>query len=316
MTATYSGEQDFNPVTTAPVTIVVSNPDFTVSSTPSKLAISAGGSTTDALTVAPILGFTGTVSLSCTGGLPAGTTCNFSPSALPGGGGQSGLTITMQGPFSAQASNKRAEWMTITKMCGLVGLFFLGFSGRRKRTFVMILTVVAAFGFLSGCGDHGAPSSTVLAESDSLSRCGGHVAPSSSDVAGIGSSSGCGGNGPPSSTVVVLESSQSKVASGTAVTFTTQVSGGDTSPRGSVTFYDGKTALGNAVDLKNGQASLTVSKLFVGTHPITAIYSGDSSHTSSVSQVFYEAVTGVTTLQVVATSGGLSHTLDINLAVQ
>jgi len=318
VTATYSGEPNFNPATTAPVTIVVSNPDFTVSSTPSTLPISAGGSTTDALTVTPILGFAGTVSLSCAGGLPAGTTCNFSPSALPGSGGQSGLTITMQGPFSAQASNKRPEWMTVTEMCGLVGLCFLGFSGRRRKTLAMILTVVAVFGFLSGCGSHAVPSSTaVAAESNSLSGCGSHAVPSSTAVAAeSGSLPGCGGHDAPWSTVVVLESSQSKVASGTAVTFTAQVSGGDTSPRGSVTFYDGKTALGNDVDLRHGQASLTVSKLLVGTHPITVRYSGDSSHTGSVSQAFYEAVTGVTTLQVVATSGGLSHTLDINLAVQ
>jgi hypothetical protein len=150
----------------------------------------------------------------------------------------------MQGPFSAQASNKGAEGVT--------------------------------------------------AESDSLSS----------------------GHGGPSPTLVVLESSRSKVSSGTAVTFTAQVAGGDKSPRGSVTFYDGNTALGNPVDLRDGQASLTVSNLLVGTHSITAKYSGDPRHSGSVSQAFYEAVTGVTTLQVVATSGGLSHTLDINLAVQ
>jgi hypothetical protein len=190
VTALYSGDQDFNPVTTAPVTIVVTSPDFTVSSDPSALAISAGGSTTDAFSVTPILGFSGAVSLSCA----------------------------------------------------------------------------------SGAG--------------------------------------------PSSTLVVVGSSTSKVASGTAVTFTAQVSGGNKTPTGSVTFFDGTTVLGNAVALSNGQASLSVSNLTVGTHSITAAYSGDSSHTASASQAYYEAVTGTTTLQVVATSASVSHTLNVQLTVQ
>jgi hypothetical protein len=276
VTARYSGDSYFNPETTAPVTIVVSNPDFAVSSNPSSLTILAGGSTTNALTVAPILGFSGAVSLSCASGLPAGTTCSFSPSAVPSGGGQSSLTIAMQGPFATQASNKKAAWVTVSELCGLVGLFFVGFSNRRKKLLAAILAVVAVSGFLSGCGGGAAPSSTV----------------------------------------VVVSSSQPKIASGTAVTFTTQVSGGNDAPSGSVTFYDGTTALGNAAALSNGQASLQVSSLTVGTHSITAKYSGDSSHDGSISAAYYEAVTGATTLQVVATSGGLSHTLDINLAVQ
>ncbi|HEX3472897.1 MAG TPA: Ig-like domain-containing protein, partial [Silvibacterium sp.] len=81
-------------------------------------------------------------------------------------------------------------------------------------------------------------------------------------------------------------------------------------------FFDGTTVLGNAVALSNGQASLSVSNLTVGTHSITAAYSGDSSHTASASQAYYEAVTGTTTLQVVATSGGVSHTLNVQLTVQ
>ncbi len=276
VTAHYSGSQDFNPVTTAPVTIVVTNPDFTVSSDPSTLTISAGGSTTDALTVTPILGFSGAVSLSCASGLPAGTTCSFSPSALQAGGGQTNLTVTMQGPLTDQASSKGMGWATVGEMCGVVGLFFVGFANRRKKTLAMLLAFVVAFGFLSGCG----------------------------------------GNGIQSSTVVVLESSQPKVASGNPVSFTSQVSCGSKSPVGSVTFYEGTTALGNAVPLTNGQASLTLSNLSVGTHSITAKYNGDPSHMGSVSQAVYEAVTGVTALQVVATSGGLNHSLDINLTVQ
>lgn len=278
VTAQYSGDSYFNPATTAAVTIVVTSPDFTITSDLPSLTVSAGGSTTDSLTVSPVLGFSGAVSLTCPSGLPAGTTCSFSPSTIPAGGGQSSLTITMQGPFTTQSSNKHARWLIFSGMSAAFGLFLLGATDRRRKLPAMIVLALAAFALMVGCGG--------------------------------------GSSGAQSSTAVVVSSSQSKVASGTAVTLTAQVSGGSKIPSGSVTFYDGTTALGNAADLSNGKATLQVSTLAIGTHSITATYSGDSSHTGSTSQPFYEAITGVTTLQVVASSGGLSHTLAVNLTVQ
>lgn len=277
VTAVYSGSQDFNSVTSAPVTITVTPPDFTVTSNPTTLTISAGGSTTDALSVAPILGFSGDIALSCAGGLPAGATCSFSPSTIASGGGQSNLTVTMQGPFTTQASAKTAAgWVTGTEMCGLAGLFLFGFARRRKKVFGMLVVLIAAFGALSGCG----------------------------------------GSSTAASTVVVVGSSDAKVASGTAVNFTAQVAGGDKTATGTIAFYDGTTALGTPAAVANGQASLSASSLAVGTHPITAKYSGDSHHASSTSQVYYQAVTGSTTLQVLASSGSTSHTLTMQLNVQ
>ena len=61
---------------------------------------------------------------------------------------------------------------------------------------------------------------------------------------------------------------------------------------------------------------MPVNNLAVGTHLITAKYSGDSDHSASVSSAYYEAVTGTTTLQVVAASGSVSHTLNVKLTVQ
>lgn len=276
VTAVYSGDQDFNGVTSSPLTIIVSNPDFTVSPSPSALTISAGGTTTDALTVTPILGFTGAVSLSCGSGLPAGTTCNFSPATIPNGAGSSTLTISMQGPFSPQAANKPGQWSATTTTFSIAGLCLLGFAGRRRKSFIALLVVFGVFSFLSGCG----------------------------------------GSGTPSSTLVIVESSASKVASGASVTFSAKVSGGSGSPQGMVTFYDGATALGGAATLVNGQASLALNNLPIGTHSITAKYSGDSGHAGSTSQPYFEAITGVATVQVVATSGSTSHTLPISITVQ
>lgn len=52
---------------------------------------------------------------------------------------------------------------------------------------------------------------------------------------------------------------------------------------GSVTFYDGDTILGDPVPLANGTAHLDLGGLSVGTHTITAVYSGDLNFTGSQS---------------------------------
>jgi hypothetical protein len=232
VTARYSGDQYFLPETTNPVTIDVSEPDYSVTAAPASLTIPAGGNATDTLKVTPILDFAGAVSLSCIRGLPAGTSCSFSPADLPTGGGKSNLTLTMQGPFTTQSTHQPA------------------------------------------------PDAST------------------------------------SSTAVVLNTSDPKAASGADITFTAKVIGGDKMAAGSITFYDGTMAISKPIDLGNGVASLTLSKLPVGTHSITATYSGDSNHQKAESQPLYEAITGETTLQVLAKSRTVNHTLEINITVQ
>jgi hypothetical protein len=79
---------------------------------------------------------------------------------------------------------------------------------------------------------------------------------------------------------------------GQAVTFTATVSaappGGGT-PTGTITFYDGSTAL-DTETLAGGSASFTTSALALGTHPITAIYGGDTDFTESTSPVVNQVV--------------------------
>ena len=55
------------------------------------------------------------------------------------------------------------------------------------------------------------------------------------------------------------------------------------SATGSVTFFDGTSAIGTA-PLKDGTATFVTSRLAVGTHILTAVYSGDNSNLSSTSQ--------------------------------
>jgi len=111
-----------------------------------------------------------------------------------------------------------------------------------------------------------------------------------------------------SSTTTTLTSSGTPSASGQAVTFTATVaavSPGSGTPTGTVDFYDGTV---NAADLigqgtlngvsGNDQATFTTSTtspLALGTHPITAVYSGDTTFTTSTSSVFSQVVLPATT---------------------
>jgi len=69
---------------------------------------------------------------------------------------------------------------------------------------------------------------------------------------------------------------------------------------GTVTFYDGSAALCTARPLTSGSATCSTSSLTTGSHPITAVYSGDLNYYTSTSNVLTEVVTDFT----VAVSGG------------
>jgi hypothetical protein len=75
-------------------------------------------------------------------------------------------------------------------------------------------------------------------------------------------------------TTTNLSSSLNPSTYGHAVTFTaTIVSTGPYPPTGKVKFWDGTLGIGSAT-LNEGVATLTKSKLALGTHPITAQYRG------------------------------------------
>ncbi len=85
-------------------------------------------------------------------------------------------------------------------------------------------------------------------------------------------------------TTTTVASSASTSVAGQAVTFTATVvpQGTGGLPTGTVIFMDGNTAL-DTESLSGGVASFTTSSLGVGSHPITAIYSGDANYVTSTS---------------------------------
>jgi hypothetical protein len=86
---------------------------------------------------------------------------------------------------------------------------------------------------------------------------------------------------------VTLSSNNNPSVYSQSVTFTATVS--PSAATGSVTFYDGSTSLGT-VTLTKGSASYSTSSLNIGSHSIIAVYSGDSTYSSSTSNVVNQKV--------------------------
>jgi Bacterial Ig-like domain (group 3)/Divergent InlB B-repeat domain len=120
-------------------------------------------------------------------------------------------------------------------------------------------------------------------------------------------------------TTTSVGSSLNPSTSGQSVTFTATVapaSAGLASPSGTVTFYDNGVSIGSgAVSTSGGvtTATLSISSLAIGTHPITATYGGDSDYSgSSSSPALSQVVNGVG----VATTTKLASSLNPSLVGQ
>jgi hypothetical protein len=99
-------------------------PDFSVSASPSSVSVVQGSTGTSTVTVTPLNGFTGTVSLSASG-LPAGVTATLNPASTTGG--NSTLTFT--------ASN--------TATLGTVTVTVTGTSGTLTHSTTISLTITS-----------------------------------------------------------------------------------------------------------------------------------------------------------------------------
>ena len=92
-----------------------------------------------------------------------------------------------------------------------------------------------------------------------------------------------------SAAAVTVTSSTPESLLQNAITFTATVSAPGGMPTGTVNFADGTTVLGSA-PLAAGMAMFTTSSLAAGSHVITAIYSGDASHTGATSATLAQLV--------------------------
>ncbi len=103
-------------------------------------------------------------------------------------------------------------------------------------------------------------------------------------------------------TQVATTSSAAPAVSGQAVTYTATVTSAASGvPTGSVVFKEGATTLGT-VALIGGHAALTPASVSVGSHVISAVYSGDSNFGASTAPNFNQVVQQANTSVTVSSS--------------
>ena len=110
------------------------------------------------------------------------------------------------------------------------------------------------------------------------------------------------------STTTAVTSSTDPSTANQAVTFTATVSySGSGTPTGTVAFLDGttefSTVLGAASGSGTSQANFTTAALSLGSHGITAVYSGDANYTGSTSGTLTQTVNAPSDIWTVVNTG-------------
>ena len=157
--AMYQGEPHFQASASAPSQVhanVSTVAGFSIAAAPTALTTVVGGFVSTVVTVTPVNGFSGYVSLSCEG-LPVNTTCTFSPVAVPAvcgtvcTPGTSTMQIQTQTPSPGATSGLRTDDSTPRYVFVLPALFgLLGLGARKKRGWRNLALVMATFaGLLS-----------------------------------------------------------------------------------------------------------------------------------------------------------------------
>jgi hypothetical protein len=344
LTAQYSGDQNYTPSNSSPLTETITKGTVTVtassSSNPSvfgqaaslvvHVASSSGG---PAIPTGMVTLFDGTSSLSSLP-LDASGAASFSLATL--NAGTHSLTVNYSGDTSFSSSSSSAVSQVINKSDTAMLLATAPSSSVFGQAVQITATLQA-----SGNGA-GVPSGSVVF-SDGTTSLGSAVlnngkATFSTSALGVGShnlsatysgdgnfnsSSASGANGVTqavgkSGTSTAVTGSPNPSVFGQAVILNATVAasgGGGGSPTGVVTFSDGTVSLGTA-PITAGAASLSVTSLAPGSHSITVAYGGDGNFLPSTSAAFSQTVNkNSTTTSIVASPNPSSFGQAVSLAV-
>ncbi len=294
---TYSGDANYASSSSSSSVSVAYSVPFSVAISPAQLQLSAANATGSiTINVTPAAGTTlqaSSLNFGCAGTLAPGVSCSFSPSTLNASTGTISSTLTVQvstsqiSPAALPADHAKGR-LELIAFSGLGGFMLIALVGKRDRLklFTVLCITTAAFS-VWGCS-------------------GGSNSKSAPSSAG------------PGATTTALTASSLTPAFGSAVTLQASVmpaSAGST-PTGAITFFDGDNALGT-VALTSGSASFSSSSLSLGSHAITAKYSGDTGDASSISAAANVDVTYSTNLTVtVGDSSGSSVSQNLPVTVQ
>jgi len=285
----YSGDTNYpGSISSTTSTIVV--PDFSLGPASGTVTVSQGQSQQVAINISALNGFTGAVGNFSCSGLPAETSCGFSPATVPGGSGSTTLTITttplgQSGQFRRRAANENhgAGWMA-TSLLSLLGVCLIGIPawGRRRRA-LPVLMMAALLMLLPSCG-------------------GG---------------SGGGGGPPPNPVPSISSLSPTQQAAGSQ-SQTLTITGSNFMSSSTAT-YNASPRTATYTSPTQLSISLTANDLAAtGTFPVvvTNPAPGGGASNSVNFNVTTGTPTGSFTVTVTATSSTLSHNTSFTLVVQ
>jgi hypothetical protein len=153
ITAAYTGDANFSGSSSAGFQETILAGDFSIAVLPGAVHVYTGQSAAVKVGVASLHGFQQPLALTCSG-LPANTTCSFSPGSLADGPGEAKLVIQTTAPHAVQAGLASGS----AAVLGALTLLLLP-GWRRRRGFlagfsVVLLTVGVGIG-MAGCGSPG-----------------------------------------------------------------------------------------------------------------------------------------------------------------
>jgi hypothetical protein len=151
LTAYYSGDKNYLPSTSLPLT-TVSNPisDFSLQAENPNVAVAAGSTATATINLASISGFSGPISLSCA--VPASFTCSVSTASLTPNGTAT-ATLTLNAFTTSTAMDDQPKWVGETAAPVLACLLFFVLPKRRRYgRILMALLFMAVVSAGIGCG--------------------------------------------------------------------------------------------------------------------------------------------------------------------
>ena len=293
--------------------------DFSLSTTPSSLAITQGTSGTSTISVAALNGFTGSVSMAASG-LPSGVTASFTPGSTTS---SSTLTLTASGSAATGTAT-----VTIT-----------GTSGSLSHTTTLALTVNAAPNFslstspgslmitqgnngtsmVSVAALNGFTGSAALATSGLPSGVTASFNPASATTSSTLTLTASSSAATGAATVTITGTSGSLSHTATlALTVTPPPDFSLTASPASLTLAQGfgssSTVTVGKLNGFTGSVSLAASGLPSG---VTASFNPASATSSSTLTLTAtsSAATGTATVTITGTSGSISHTTTLALTV-
>ena len=314
ISATYSGDGNYaasGPTTGPTLTVAQATVGmFTMAAGPASVtttaAASGASSGNSAITITPSGGFMTAVTVTC-GSIPG---VNCSALTIPAGTFTGSLTINVNNPSSSMTAlvspetnnlwaandgqpSGRAGWWSLSAGTGLAAVLLVFLPGKKRYRAALGLGLACVLSFTLGCGG------------------------------GSSGGGGGGGGGGPTPTVTQLTVSSTKVAVSPSATLTVSATVTGGTPTGTVQFMVDGAALGGPATLTNGSTgNITVMAAqapaflqLVGTHTVSANYSGGTTTAASQSGTLNVTITGTTSLAITGTAGTDSATSNVALTI-